>query len=496
MPSYTPSQYLNAGGGTGPYNFTTGPSTLDPGSMNFLTAFLGGSNSPYGPQLSQQINGYDNYYSGLYGNQAPGGPNSYYQQGGSPYQAPANRSPSYAPPSNVAPKPSDESGNPDQNGGGTNGSGTNGTNSGATPPYMQEHAVSDATARNLGRQWQDPQFLQSYGNYGPQYPNQSTQIGASMYSNIMPQPYTPSWALQPPQMPNRLQGNGYLNGGPLNYGLNSRAPGSNMAGNPYPLDPRYNPYSTATGPANMNVPVTPGYISGNYNPFLNNQQGGQPYGLPRPAAQQQNNAMQGGLFGQYKAQASPPSYGGMQQSYGYNQQQNPMGYANGMGMSSRPQNFNPSGAGGNYYQQPQQSYDGYQQPAYGGQNSGMQAQSSQSYPQTQPQQPQQPATSQMTPDQTAQQPAASAPQSGLYSTDPNWAQFSDGQAVGNNLTSTTDQQQPAPVTYYQNPYLRPGMQAQARDVTQQWIGGNPPYINGGKFNVGSQTPGIVPNTSY
>lgn len=59
------------------YEFESTPSTLDPGSMNGLQAWMGGSNSPFGPNLGQQQQGYTNWYNQTYGQQAPGGPRRY-----------------------------------------------------------------------------------------------------------------------------------------------------------------------------------------------------------------------------------------------------------------------------------------------------------------------------------------------------------------------------------------------------------------------------------
>ena len=59
------------------YQFESVPSTLDPGSMNVLQAWMGGSNSPFGPNLGAQQQGYTNWYNQTYGQQAPGGPRRY-----------------------------------------------------------------------------------------------------------------------------------------------------------------------------------------------------------------------------------------------------------------------------------------------------------------------------------------------------------------------------------------------------------------------------------
>ena len=156
----------------------------------------------------------------------------------------------------------------------TNGGNTGGTGGTGTTPYVQATDITRATTNNILRPWQDPQFLQSYGNYGPQFPNQSTQIGAAMYSNIQPQAYTPPWAVQ--NLPSRLSGPGYLNGGSVgNYGAmfgNRWGNGPREIGNPYPG----NGYSLQ----NMNVPPAELVDGPNYNPFLRNQNGNWPYGAP------------------------------------------------------------------------------------------------------------------------------------------------------------------------------------------------------------------------
>lgn len=61
----------------GNYYLETAPSTLDPGSMAGLQAWLGGSNSPFGITVPQQQQGYTDWYNQTYGQQAPGGPTRY-----------------------------------------------------------------------------------------------------------------------------------------------------------------------------------------------------------------------------------------------------------------------------------------------------------------------------------------------------------------------------------------------------------------------------------
>lgn len=155
----------------------------------------------------------------------------------------------------------------------------------------EQFDFQNAIGNALNRPWQDPQFLQSYGNYGPQFPNQSTQIGAAMYSNIQPQQYTAPWAIQ--NLPGRLQGPGYLNGGSVgNYGGlfgNRWGNGPRAIGNPYPIN----------GYGLQNMTVLPPWLADsgtmNYNPFLRNQNGNSPWGLPggagNPFQQQQPQQM-------------------------------------------------------------------------------------------------------------------------------------------------------------------------------------------------------------
>lgn len=54
------------------YQFESVPSTLDPGSMAGLMGWMGGSNSPYGPGIQQQQQGYLNSYRQQYPNGVPG----------------------------------------------------------------------------------------------------------------------------------------------------------------------------------------------------------------------------------------------------------------------------------------------------------------------------------------------------------------------------------------------------------------------------------------
>lgn len=185
-----------------------------------------------------------------------------------------------------------------------------------TGPY-QDTVFTGATSRNILAPWASPLFWQGYGNYGPQFPNQATQIGAAMYSNIMPQAQIPPWAVQ--NLPGRLSGPGMINGGMMgNYGPAFAQFGQRTVGNPYPLN--------GYGLGNMNVPPpdirSPGTT--NYNPFLSNQNGGVAYGAPgglygrgmaAPSFNQQESMMSGG--GGY---GMPNSYGGMS-AYG----QRPMG---------------------------------------------------------------------------------------------------------------------------------------------------------------------------
>lgn len=327
--------------------FQSGQSTLDPGSMAFLQYFLGGSNSPFGKSPAQQVAGYNNYYTNTFGNQAPGGPTSYYSapkpdeqrtmqvpmgqqeqasggnlsMGGLKDQGPNN-----------TPNPDGTTQQPNTN---TNtNTNTGGGGNGTLGPFNTALSNNIRASQN----WSDPRFNQTYQNYRAQYPSQGAQIGAAMYSNVMPRSYTPPWAMK--YEPQRLAGNGYLNGGAMsNYGIGYQGQTtSRQVGNPYP-----NSNALQGGfqnPQLNNVPLNPSQIYGNANPFLNNQQGGAAWGLQRDMPQQ--NAM-GGMF------ASPQ------------QARTMMPQSSAYGASAMPQQQQARMMG---MQQPQQQYQPQYQPQF------------------------------------------------------------------------------------------------------------------------------------
>ena len=276
--------YPNAGGGYGPYNFLSGPSTLDPGSMAALTYFLGGSNSPFGQTPQQQINGYNQFYNQQYGQQAPGGPNA--------YAYPTTPFPDAKPPEEVySPQrpeggfigggseglvPRKDAGGPDN--GSTNPKPNGGGGGGTTAPAP---VVSSTLWRGGQRNepWSPTPFLQAGSMFG----NLNEQVQQGLMNGVQAQGTRPAWTqnVLPPRLNYQQNMASYY---PTLQGP-GQPRGSRTMSNPYPLN----------GTVPIWASMSTGNVTNGSNPFIGSRRG-------YPDAQQKTSPLMGllGLLGSMK----------------------------------------------------------------------------------------------------------------------------------------------------------------------------------------------------